>query len=314
MTARVIKQTTLLATLGLALGISGVAAEQERGAPVPSPSVLRPGSGQTVSGVEPSAKETAPVDLGGYWVSVVNKEWRFRMVIPAKGDFFGVIGGIPINAEARRVAEAWDPAKDEASGEACRAYGAAGLMRIPGRLHVTWQDDNTLRVDTDAGRQTRLFHFAPPQRRAAPTPPQGQGRPEQARGASLSRRAAPPPRGRPTWQGYSVARWILPTGAARGREGGALEGAGGPRNGSLEVVTTNLRPGYLRRNGVPYSAATAMTEYWDLFKEPDGTDWLIITTTIVDPTYLQMPYETSPAFKREPDGSKWDPSPCSARW
>jgi hypothetical protein len=75
-----------------------------------------------------------------------------------------------------------------------------------------------------------------------------------------------------------------------------------------------MRSGYLRRNGVPYSDQAVMTEYWDAFDEPDGTTWFVITTTIVDPTYLQMPYETSPVFKREPDGAKWDPSPCSARW
>lgn len=280
MTPGTINRTTLIAIAVLALGAAGVVAGQGRA----TPTVL-------------SAKATAPIDLTGYWVSVVSKEWRFRMVTPAKGDFFGVNGAIPITAEARRVAEGWDPAKDEASGEACKAYGAAGLMRVPGRLHITWQDDTTLRVETDAGMQTRLFHFG----------------------------AAPPARGRPTWQGYSVARWVgLPAEGAREGDGGANadsrgsaqitdQDAGGSSYGSLEVVTRNLRPGYLRRNGVPYGAQASMTEYWDLLEEPDGADWLVITTTIVDPTYLRLPYETSPAFKREPDGSKWDPSPCSAR-
>ncbi|HEY7448749.1 MAG TPA: hypothetical protein VH702_11410 [Vicinamibacterales bacterium] len=249
MTVGIINRMLLVGAAVLALGAGSVVAGQNRAAPPP----VR------------SAKEAAPADLTGYWVSVVNKDWRFRMVIPAKGDFFGVIGGIPINAEARRVAEAWDPAKDEASGEACRAFGAAHLMQIPGRLHITWQNDTTLRVETDAGMQTRLFHF----------------------------NAAAPPRGGPSWQGYSAAKWV---------------------NDSLEVVTRNLRPGYLRRNGLPYSAATSMTEYWDLLNEPDGSDWLVISTTIVDPTYLRMPYEMSPVFKRERDGSKWDPSQCSARW
>jgi hypothetical protein len=249
MTAGIISRTTLVGAAVLALGAGSVVVGQSRPAAPP----VR------------SAKATAPFDLTGYWVSVVNKDWRFRMVIPAKGDFFGVIGGIPMNAEARRVAETWDPAKDEASGEACKAFGAAHLMQIPGRLHITWQNDTTLRVETDAGMQTRVFHF----------------------------NAAPTSRGGPSWQGHSVAKWV---------------------NGSLEVATRNLRPGYLRRNGVPYSGGTSITEYWDLFNEPDGSDWLIITTTIVDPTYLRMPYETSPVFKRERDGSKWDPSPCSARW
>jgi len=270
MTARTVCRTMPIATALLAVGVTAGVSGQGRGAPVPAP----------------SAKAAAPVDLTGHWVSVVNKEWRFRMVVPTKGDFYGSVGGIPINAEARRVAEAWDPSKDEATGEVCKAYGAAGLMRVPGRLRITWQDDSTLRVDTDAGTQTRLFHFG----------------------------AAPSPRGQPSWQGHSVARWLGLTTSGTGGQGSASQGTVAAAYGALEVVTTSLRPGYLRRNGVPYSAKASMTEYWDVFKEPDGTDWLVITTTVVDLAYLQMPYETSPAFKREPDGSKWDPSPCSARW
>lgn len=230
-----------------------------------------------------SASAASPVDLTGNWVSYVSKEWRFRMVTPAKGDIIGAFGGIPLTPAARRAAEGWDPAKDAAAGEVCKAYGAAGLMRIPGRLRIAWQDDNTLRVESDAGMQTRLFRFTAGS-------PASQGL---------------------TWQGDSTARWVLP--AVRGRVAALAantKGAVGAQPGSLEVVTTNMRPGYLRRNGVPYSERTVMTEYWDVFKEPDGTDWLVITTTIEDPRNLQMPYQTSPAFKREPDGSRWDPSPC----
>lgn len=263
----------LCAALALTASLGAALAAQGRGAGPAAP--------------PPSAKAMSPVDLTGYWVSYVNKEWRFRMVTPAKGDVFGPFGRIPLNPEALRVAGSWDPAKDAAAGEACKAYGAAGLMRIPGRLHITWQDDNTLRVDTDAGTQTRLFRFttgSPPSRRA-------------------------------TWQGASRARWVLPT-PPSGRvapDPPVAKRAEGAQPGRLEVVTTNLRPGYLRKNGVPYSEQTVMTEYWHVFKEPDGTDWLVITTTIEDPRYLRLPYQTSPAFKRERDGSKWDPSPCLAQ-
>ena len=86
----------------------------------------------------------------------------------------------------------------------------------------------------------------------------------------------------------------------------------GPTRGTLEVVTKNLRPGYLLRNGAPYSGATVMTELWHLFKEGD-TDWLVITTRVDDPTNLNQPYQSSPTFKRERDGAKWNPTPCSAR-
>ena len=93
--------------------------------------------------------------MTGYWVSVVTEDWKFRMVTPAKGK----LQRRAANAEGRKVADTWDPAKDEAAGNQCRSYGAAGLMRVPGRLHITWENDNTLRIDTDAGTQTRLFHF-----------------------------------------------------------------------------------------------------------------------------------------------------------
>src|SRR5580765_9063262 len=137
----------------------------------------------------PTPRAAAPVDFTGYWVSVVSEDWRWRMVTPARGDF----ASIPFNAEGRRIGLTWDPAKDEAAGEQCRAYGAAGIMRRPGRLRISWQDDSTLKVETDAGMQTRLLHF-------------GSWKP--AKDA------------KPTWQGDSVAEWEM----AGGRGGAAKFG------------------------------------------------------------------------------------------
>src|SRR5262245_24707266 len=113
------------------------------------------GRGGARGGPPPTPKAAAPFDLTGYWVSIVTEDWRWRM-FPNKGDY----GGIPLNPAGRRSADAWDPAKDEAADEQCKAYGAPGIMRIPGRLHITWQDDQTLKIETDAGRQTRVFGFA----------------------------------------------------------------------------------------------------------------------------------------------------------
>src|SRR6516225_6875975 len=106
----------------------------------------------------PTARASASIDLTGYWVSVVNEDWRYRMVTPAKGDYRGV----PITQEALKVVNAWDPAVDEKAGNQCKSYGAGAVMRLPTRIHVTWQDDNTLKLETDAGTQTRLFQFAQP--------------------------------------------------------------------------------------------------------------------------------------------------------
>jgi hypothetical protein len=240
----------------------------------------QPGRGGA-KGPPPTAKAGAPVDFTGYWVSVVTEDWRWRMVTPIKGDF----AGIPLTAEGRKLGEAWDPAKDEAAGNQCKAYGAPAVMRIPGRLHITWQDDNTLRIDTDQGTQTRLLRFT---------------------GTPAANEA-------PSWQGYSAAQWEKPLRGA----GLPLAGLGATREGasgrSLEVVTTHLRPGYLRKNGPPYSASAVLKEYFDLSNERNGETWFVVTTIVEDPQYLSEPFVTSTNFKKEPDRAKWSPTACSPR-
>jgi hypothetical protein len=221
----------------------------------------------------PTGKAGAPFDPTGYWVSLITNNWRFRMVPPAKGDY----ASIPISAAGKRIADAWDPAVDEASGNQCKYYGAASIMYQPTRLHITWQDDNTLRMDTDAGTQTRLFQFARP--------------------------TAPP--GKRTWQGDSVAVW-------EARRANANNAA--PSARYLKVTTTNMLPGYLRKNGVPYGESAVLTEYYDLYQERDGTTMIIVTAVVQDPVYLEQRYITISHFKKESDASKWDPTPCSARW
>jgi hypothetical protein len=227
------------------------------------------GAGGRGRGAPANAREGAAIDLTGYWVSVIAEDWKFRMVTPRKG----VYDSLMLNAEGRRVADTWDPARDEASGEQCRAYGAANIMRIPGRVHITWQDDNTLRLDADAGTQTRLFVFG-----------------------------AAPATSEPSWQGQSIAEWQYAP-AARGAV----------RTGNLKVMTTNLRSGYVRRNGAPYSAKTTVTEYYDLNAMPNGDRWFTVTTKVEDPVYSRGPYLTTTDFKRLPDASGWNPTPCSAR-
>ena len=234
-------------------------------------------------GAQPTrtARAAAPVDLVGQWVSVISEDWRWRMVTPLKGDF----ANIPVNEQARTVGRAWDPEKDEAAGEACRAYGAPAIMRVPGRVRISWQDDETLKIETDAGQQTRLLRFRP-------------GAPPTTR----------------EWQGYSTARWEPPTSGVIPAPAFALglSPRAGAQGRSLEVQTTQLRHGYLRKNGIPYSADATMTEYFDLFKE-SSAEWFVVTTIVRDPIYLTGPWVTSSNFKRETDTSKWSPSPCSAK-
>lgn len=226
-----------------------------------------------------TAREGAAIDLTGYWVAIVNEDWRWRMVTPPKGDYASV--NIVMNEAARKVADAWDPATDGS----CKAYGAAALMRMPTRLHITWEDDNTLRIDTDAGQQTRRLLFDWSQ----------------------------PPAAERSLQGHSLAEWERPLPPPPGNNGAGLNAVAAERpGGSLRVVTTNLEPGWLRRNGVPYSENTVVTEYFDRFAVPDGGEWLVVTTIVEDPTYLTVPYITSSHFRREASGAGWRPQPCKA--
>lgn len=225
-------------------------------------------------GPPPTARDAAALDLTGYWVSVITEDWKLRMVTPKKG----VYDTLTLNAEGRKMADSWDPARDEAAGEQCKAYGAPAIMRMPGRLHITWEDANTLRIDTDTGTQTRLFYFA-----------------------------APPPATEPTWQGRSIASWEYGP-PPRGGRGGATA-----RTGNLKVVTTNLRPGYMRKNGAPYSKDTVVTEYFDLNTMPNGDQWMTVTTKVEDPVYSTRPNLTTTDFKKLPNNAGWNPTPCTAR-
>jgi hypothetical protein len=216
-----------------------------------------------------SARDAAPIDITGYWVAYITENWRYRMVTPAKGEY----RRIPVSAAAVPIINAWDPAADERAGNQCKSYGAAAIMSVPTRLHITWEDANTMRIETDAGTQTRVLHF---------------------QASAYSESATP------SWQGQSTAAWERATGP----DGG----------GSLRIVTTNLRAGYLRKNGVPYSENSKLTEHFDLTTLPDGGKLLLVTSIVEDPVYLTGPYVVSPHFKKETDGSKWDPTPCSSTW
>lgn len=226
--------------------------------------------GGRAGGPAATPRDGAALDLTGYWVSVITEDWRYRMVTPKSG----VFDSIPLNGEGRKVGMGWDPAKDEAAGEACRAYTAANVMRLPGRLHITWRDPNTLQIETDAGTQTRLLHFGSTTAAAAPS-----------------------------WQGQSVAQWEYAPGGGRG----------GARLGNLKVVTTNLRTGYVRRNGAPHSDKAVVTEYFDVNTLANGDAWLTITTKVEDPVYFTRPYITTTDFKKLPNAAGWNPTPCSPR-
>lgn len=241
------------------------------------PVAAQPGA---APGPPPPAQSSAQVDLTGYWVALVTEDWLWRMITAPSGDATSV----PLNPQGRRVAANWDPQQDAASGEACRPFGAAGLMRMPLRLHIEWENENTLKIETDAGEQTRLLHFGD---------------------AAASQ-------GERTWQGYTTAEWTRAVGGFDLRSimrGEQRSTSDGPPKGSLKAVTTNLRAGYLRKNGLPYSENAELTEYFSRISA-FGNDYLTVLSIVHDPMYLTGDFVTSSHFKREPDDSSWRPSPC----
>ena len=249
-----------------------------------------------VSALAQSGKSLAPWDLTGYWVSIVTEDWRYRMQTAPKYDYYGFV----LKAEAKKVADAWDAEKGP-QGEACINFHAPVVMRQPGRLQVSWQNDNILKIETDAGKQTRLFYFS-----------------------------TPPVTNDTSMQGVSMASWQTPaairnvtnklsaqnpiTPGFPGINTQNEQPAPPPQKyGALRVSTTRVRAGQLRSNGIPFSAGAALTEYYDVHKEKSGDEWLVITTVVEDPMYLEVPFVNSTHFRRQKDASGWDPQPCTVR-
>jgi len=250
---------------------------------VPAALVAQAGQGRGGGAAAPaSAKNAAPVDLTGYWVSIVTEDWIERMApdSPPSGTGRGGRGVFPGGGGAEPAATR------PANADPCRVYAAGGSLRVPGRLNITWADDNTLKLDLDAGKQTRLLHFS-----------------------------AAPPSGERSPQGYSVATWEVGRGgggfgAARGGGGaGGARGGGapaGPTWANLKVVTTNMNGGYLLSSRSTYSENAVLTENFTAHQD-FGTDYFTVTAIIEDGPTTRI---TSSTFKKEPDGSKFSPTGC----
>jgi len=260
----------------------------------------------------PDGQRAALFDLTGYWVSVITEDWRWRMMTANKGDY----ASVPLNAAGRKLADQFDPALYGGAGYHisqlidCRAFGAAGLMRMPIRVHISWQDGNDLKLETDRGQQTRHLHFVPDHPyETAEQPVTAQAQLAQGHHGAASA------------QGYSVAVWEQayrfdassfqrgPPANDRGGLGRVAVNMAQP-GGDLAVVTGNLTAGWLRRNGVPYGVQTHLVEHYQPFEDPTGGQWFDVTTEVDDPQYLNAPFVTSSDFEKEADGSKWSPHPC----
>ena len=166
-----------------------------------------------------SARDSAAIDITGYWVSYVTENWRYRMVTPAKGEY----RRIPSSRAALPIINAWDPAADDRAGLQCKSYGAGNIMSVPGRLHISWQDADTLKIETDAGMQTRLFHFS----RGPST-------------ASASTRS---------WQGDSTAAWEPAAGGAYTAKRNRLKTSPRPKRGNPAKAGLSAGRGKAERIG-----------------------------------------------------------------
>ena len=243
--------------------------------------------------VQQVGRPGAPIDYTGTWVSVVTEDWQWRFVTPIVGDYTGV----PMNSVADKLARAWSPEADAKAGEQCKGFGAAAINRLPTRMQIAWVNDSTMKLDWDLGTQSRLVHFD----RSTPA-------------------------GARSLQGHAIGEWIdVPAPGGRGGGGGAAAAAAGraggapaagrgaapaARPGGLKITTTNLTPQYLRQNGIPVSDKAVITEYLDIVPGPDGNQWLVVKTSVDDPTYLNGWYIVSSQFKKEANASKWNPTPC----
>jgi hypothetical protein len=254
------------AALVLAIPVAGLAlVGQGRGAGTPGVQ----GRGQGAPAGR-GARAASPVDLTGYWVSIVTEDWIERMSpdSPPSGVGRGGRGVFPGGDAA-----AAPQAAAGATPDPCRAYAAGGSLRVPGRLNITWADDNTLKIEMDAGSQTRLLRFNP----------------------------TAPPTAERSLQGYSVASWEI------GRGGGRFGGpAAQPTWGSLKVVTTNMTGGFLLSSRNTYSERAVLTEHFTHHRD-FGVEYFTVTAIIDDGGASRI---TSSTFKKETDGSKFAPKGC----
>ena len=195
------------------------------------------------------------------------------MITAPPGDF----PGLPLSPAGRAIAMAWDPKTDGS----CKAFGAAALMRIPTRVRISWADDATLKIETDNGQQTRLLHSVPAARRVR-----------------HRCRAIPRPIGsgrcHPTIRSGSTSQAALP------RRPAARCGSSRPISAAAGCAATVC----------PTARRPPSPQFFDRFPVPDGSEWFVVTTQVVDPEYLLGRLVTSSHFRREPDASKWAPKPC----
>ena len=259
-------------------GAAAAAPAQGRGAAAPAPAA--------------GGRGGAPVDLTGTWVSIVTEDWIERMSpdSPRSGVLGGRGGGGGGGGGAAAGAGRGGAAVPAAPADPCRVYGAGGSLRVPGRLNISWVDENTLKVEMDAGTQTRLFHF----------------------------NATVPPNTPKTLQGYSVATWEVGRGGGGGggNRGGGAAAPAPARWGNLKVVTTNLTGGYLLSSRDTYSENAVLTENFTRHSD-FGAEYFTVTAVIEDGAAPAGgggrgggPRVTSSTFKKEPNNSKFAPTGC----
>jgi hypothetical protein len=236
-----------------------------------------PGFGGRGGGGPPaSARDAAPVDLTGTWVSLVTEDWIERMSPDSPAS--GTGGGFGFG----RGRGAADAGTQITSDDPCAAYGAGAIMRVPGRVKIRWEDDSTLLFEYDAGSQRRIIHFSDDAPAQADT----------------------------SLQGWSTASWQAGAGGGnRGRGGppASLQSGAAARWGSLKIVTTDLSPGYLITSRSWYGVNAMLTELIRIHSD-FGQPYFTVTAIIEENGTVTS--TTSSTFKKESGASGFDAGKC----
>jgi hypothetical protein len=208
----------------------------------------------------------AQIDFSGEWRPLIHEDLGHRVDeraiagpgagTGAGGPRVGDYAGLPINDAARSKAESWDPRIWAAPEHQTIPHPGAYWVHAPGGLRVSRV------VDDASGRVVgfRLYRVGGPG--------------STTRTIWTDGRPHPPDYAAHTWQGFSTGRW----------------------NGeTLIVETSHLKAGWVRRNGVPASDRTTLTQHMVRHGE-----YLTIVNIVSDPVYLDEPYVTSGTWVLDP--------------
>ena len=164
------------------------------------------------------APAAAQIDFSGEWRMLVHEDAPHRGGGPEIGDYTG----LPVNDEARAVADTWDASILTLPELQCRPHPAVYSERGASMGQMRWWKE------VDPVTQELVAY----RKRGSWMEPE--------RTIWMDGRPHPPDYAPHTWQGFSTGRW---------------------QGGMLVVATTHLKEGFIQRNGLAVSDTATMIEY-----------------------------------------------------